>query len=605
MKRIIGISHFVKIAVACFLIQSCAPKGVNRMEQPNVIIVMTDDQGYGDIAANGNPYIETPNLDALHGEAIRLENFHVSPTCSPTRAALMTGKYNHRVGVWHTVIGRERVRKSETLMANIFNQNGYATGIFGKWHLGDDYPFRPSDRGFQEAIIHKAGAVNQMADYWDNDRMNDTYFHNNEAKKYEGFSSDVFFGEAIKFMESNKEQPFFAYIPTSAPHGPNNVIQEWADKYLKKGLDENVSNFYASIERIDHNLGELRRYLKESGLEENTILVFLTDNGTTMPNNHNRAGMRGSKGSIYEGGHRVPCYIYWPSRNFLGGLEYNDLTSVMDLFPTLMELCGLEAKEPILFDGQSLMPLLNGQKTRLNDRYLLVEQQRVPQPVKWKTNVMMNKQWRLVNGKELFNMAEDFGQQLNVAPEHPKVVEDLRREYERIWDDISIHDNEYEALILGSDHDSETLLTAQDWYWSNNSTPQKLVVGQGSVRKGLISNGTWPVEVASEGEYLLELRRWPKESGLALNASTAEIRSEDNDIALKKWGDKPQGKSFNIIKARLKIGGEEKVATVDPSDQQVSFPFYLKKGRTNIKTWLYTSEGDTLGAYYVNVRQLD
>ncbi|PXX21834.1 arylsulfatase [Arenibacter sp. ARW7G5Y1] len=591
--------HLSMMLLAGFLLVSCNSK---KETPPNVIVIMTDDQGYGDIAANGNAFVETPNMDLLHSESMRLENFHVNPTCSPTRAQLMTGKYTHRVGVWHTVLGRERIRKTELTMADAFSDNGYATGIFGKWHLGDDYPFRPLDRGFQESVIHKAGSVSQMVDYWDNDRMNDTYFHNNQPTKYSGFSADVFFEEAITFMKKNHNKPFFAYIATSAPHGPNNVLQKWADKYLNKELNENVSNFYASIERVDHNIGVLRDFLKESKLEKNTILIFLTDNGSAMPNNHNKAGMRGSKGSVYEGGHRVPCFIYWPEKNIMGDYAFHELTSVMDLLPTFIDLCNLKVDDNIKFDGQSLKPLLLGKKTDLNERYLLVEQQRLPTPVKWNTNALIHKKWRLINGKELYDMENDFAQKEDVAMQYPEIVKALRKKYEEIWTDISVNDNEYHPLILGSTQAPEILLTAQDWYWKNNNDKPNLIVGQSTVREGKISNGIWPVEIEKAGEYVFELRRWPKESGLSLNATTPEIVSRDNDIELKQWGEKPQGTIYNITSARIKINGMERLVDVNPSAQSVEISMPLKKGLVDVQTWFYTNEGDALGAYYVYVR---
>jgi arylsulfatase A-like enzyme len=249
------------------LIVNCKKKTENP---PNVIIIMTDDQGYGDLACHGNPYIETPNLNKLHDASIRFENFHVFPSCSPTRAALMTGKYPHRVGVWHTVRGRERLATGEKTIADIFSANGYATGIFGKWHLGDNYPFRPVDRGFSESVIHKGGAVSQAADYWNNDRMNDTYYNNEKPQKYEGFSSDVFFDNAMEFIDKHKNERFFAYIPTSVPHGPINILPKWAEKYYGKGCPENPADFYASIEQVDQKMGKLRNFLKEKDLEKNT-----------------------------------------------------------------------------------------------------------------------------------------------------------------------------------------------------------------------------------------------------------------------------------------------------------------------------------------------
>ena len=191
--------------------------------KPNVILVITDDQGYGDLACHGNPIIKTPNLDLLHSQSTRLTNFHVSPTCAPTRAALMTGRYCNRTGVWHTIMGRSLLRKDETKMVDSFSDNGYQTAIFGKWHLGDNYPFRPADRGFGEALVHGGGGVGQAPDYWDNDYFDDTYFHNGKPKKFKGYCTDIWFDAAINFIEKNKEKPFFCYLSTNAPHSPYNV----------------------------------------------------------------------------------------------------------------------------------------------------------------------------------------------------------------------------------------------------------------------------------------------------------------------------------------------------------------------------------------------
>jgi hypothetical protein len=256
----------------------------------------------------------------------------------------------------------------------------------------------------------------------------------------------------------------------------------------------------------------------------------------------------------------------------------------------------------IKFDGQSLMPLLFGKDQNLDDRYLLVEQQRIPNPVKWKKCVVINKKWRLINGKELYNMESDFGQREDVADQNPEIVQQLRGKYEEIWDDISAKDDEYQRLILGSDEDPEILLTAQDWYWQNNEDRQNLVVGQSIVREGKISNGIWPVDIVEEGAYVFELRRWPKESGLPLNGAADEIISENNDIELKKWGKKPPGKIFNITKARIMVNEINKEVDVNPFDKSANITLKLNKGPADIQTWFYTPEGDTLGAYYVNVK---
>lgn len=190
---------------------------------PNVILVMTDDQGYGDLGCHGNKIIKTPNLDNLYSQSTRLTNFHVSPTCSPTRAALLTGHYSNLTGVWHTVSGRSLIHRDEIVLAKTFKTSGYATGMFGKWHLGDNYPFRPQDRGFDEVVIHAGGGIGNTHDYWNNDYFDDYYSHNGQYKKYQGYCTDVWFSEAIRFIEKNQDQPFFCYISTNAPHGPFHV----------------------------------------------------------------------------------------------------------------------------------------------------------------------------------------------------------------------------------------------------------------------------------------------------------------------------------------------------------------------------------------------
>ncbi|MCK4999127.1 MAG: sulfatase-like hydrolase/transferase, partial [Anaerohalosphaera sp.] len=187
----------------------------SKTKHPNVILIITDDQGYGDLACHGNKIIKTPNMDSLYAQSTRLTNFHVGPTCAPTRAALMTGRYCNRTGVWHTVMGRSMLRKDETTIANVFTDTGYKTAFFGKWHLGDNYPFRPQDRGFQEVLAHGGGGITQAPDHWNNDYFDDTYFHNGTHKKCTGYCTDVWFENAIKFIEQNKNRPFFCYLATN------------------------------------------------------------------------------------------------------------------------------------------------------------------------------------------------------------------------------------------------------------------------------------------------------------------------------------------------------------------------------------------------------
>ena len=295
--------------------------------RPNVVLVLTDDQGYGDLGCHGNPIVKTPNLDRFHGDSVRLTDYHVGPTCSPTRAGLLTGHYANSTGVWHTTGGRSLLRKDEYTMANMFADAGYRTGMFGKWHLGDSYPFRPEDRGFQEVVRHGGGGVGNTPDYWGNDYFDDTYCANGVWTHYAGYCTDVWFNLGLDFIERHRDEPFFCYITTNAPHLPHIVDPQYTEPYLPPvSPNESRARYYGMLANIDENFGVLRDRLRQWGLEDNTVLIFMTDNGSAggvdvdaeqlVTSGHN-AGMRGKKGSQYDGGHRVPLLMRWPT----GGLD--------------------------------------------------------------------------------------------------------------------------------------------------------------------------------------------------------------------------------------------------------------------------------------------
>src|SRR5262245_5713972 len=205
---------------------------------PNVVVILTDDQGYGDLSCHGNTVLKTPNLDRLHGRSVRLTNFHVDPTCSPTRAALMTGRYSSRTGVWHTIMGRSILRRDEVTLAELFARAGYRTGIFGKWHLGDNFPYRPQDRGFHDCVVHGGGGVGQTPDFWGNRYFDDTYLENGRPRRFAGYCTDVFFDQALAFLDRHKARPFFLYLATNAPHAPYRVPERYRQVYRKLGVPE-------------------------------------------------------------------------------------------------------------------------------------------------------------------------------------------------------------------------------------------------------------------------------------------------------------------------------------------------------------------------------
>ncbi|MGI9240240.1 MAG: arylsulfatase, partial [Verrucomicrobiales bacterium] len=337
-------------------------------QRPNVIVVITDDQGYGDLGCHGNELIKTPNLDDLHSQSTRLTNFHVSPTCAPTRAALMTGRYANATGVWHTIMGRSILRRDEATIGRVFADAGYATGMFGKWHLGDNFPSRPEDMGFEHVVRHGGGGVGQLPDVWGNDYFDDTYWVNGTKKSFEGYCTDIWFSEALSFIESKRGQgqPFLAYLSTNAPHSPFLVGEEYKQIYADNPEVPNAA-FYGMISNLDENVGRLLGKLESWGLGENTIVIFMTDNGTSAgyagPKKDGgaakgfNAGMRGKKGSEYDGGHRVPFFIRWPAGGVTAGRDIPTLTAHIDVLPTLMEYCGIDNRpeEAPLMHGRSLV----------------------------------------------------------------------------------------------------------------------------------------------------------------------------------------------------------------------------------------------------------
>lgn len=545
-------------------------------EHPNVILIITDDQGYGDLGCHGNPLIRTPHLDRLHAQSTRLTNFHVDPLCSPTRAALMTGRYSCRAGVWATIRGRSLLRRDEITMADVFAASGYRTGIFGKWHLGDNYPYRPQDRGFQEVLVHGGGGVGQTPDFWGNDYFDDTYWHNGQPQKFEGYCTDVFFDAALKFMEANRDRPFFVYLPTNAPHSPYNVPDEYAEPYRQQGVPEQRARFYGMITNIDENVGRLLARLEEWNLEESTILIFLTDNGTSGGYNPRtgegyNAGMRGKKGSAYEGGHRVPCFIRWPGR-LPQGRDITRLTAHFDLLPTLIECCGLRKPESVQFDGLSLVPLLTGNPANWPDRTLFVHTQQIEYPQKWRECAVMTERWRLVKGKELYDLTADPGQRSNVAEQYPEEVWRLRQAYEDWWADVSPRFDEYCPIVIGSEKENPLRLTAHDWHGETVPWNQRHINDD-----RLYPNGFWAIEVAQAGHYEFTLCRWPKEANRPIDAT----------------------------KARLKIGEVEVTKPIPEGATGVTFEVELKAGSTRLQTWLLNEQtGRSRGAYFVYVRYI-
>ena len=546
-------------------------------DRPNVILILTDDQGYGDLGCHGNEIIRTPNLDRLHAESTRLTDFHVNPLCAPTRAALMTGRYCSRTGVWCTIRGRSLLRRDEVAMADVFAASSYRTGIFGKWHLGDNYPYRPQERGFQELLVHGGGGVGQTPDFWGNDYLDDTYWRNGTPEPQQGYCTDVFFDAAMEFIESSGDQPFFIYLPTNAPHSPFNVADKYADPYRQQGVPENRARFWGMITNIDENVGRLMARLQELGLAHNTILIFITDNGTSTgfdPRTGDgfNAGMRATKASQYDGGHRVPCFIRWPAR-LQAGRDIELLTAHIDVLPTLIELCGLKQPDGVELDGTSLAPLLTGTATHWPDRALCVDCQQIEHPEKWYRCAVMTQRWRLADGRELYDITADPGQTQDVSGEHREVVEELRQAYEEWWADVSQRFGEYCEIVIGADEENPARLTAHDWHDAD-----EVPWNQGHIRDPeLHCNGFWAVKIERDGRYEFTLRRLPLEEDAPLEATTARIR----------------------------IGEVELTQAVPGRAPSITFTADLKAAKTRLQTWLTDENtGKSRGAYFVYAKRL-
>ena len=560
--------------------------GNSNNKKPNVILILTDDQGYGDIASHGHPYLITPNMDKLRKMGVRLEQFHVDPTCSPTRAALLTGRYSGRVGVWHTVMGRNMLREDETTIASVLRNAGYRTGVFGKWHLGDTYPYGARFRGFDEALVHYGGGVGQTPDFWGNDYFDDYYNKNGSWRPFQGYCTDVWFREALQFIRDSRDNPFFLYLPTNAPHQPLHVPERYRALYDEVDVPEQLKIFWGMITNIDDNLGIMLERLEQWNLTENTIIIFMGDNGTAEANwwptdehsawnNLYNAGMRGSKNSHYDGGHRAFCYVYYPAAGINGGRKINNITAHIDIMPTLLELCGIGKPEGVEFDGRSLVPLLTGIDGKWRERTLFVQNQRVLDPVKWRKTAVMTDRWRMIDNKELYDMNTDPAQRYNVINDYPEVADRLRNDYDRWWDDISQQFDKTTPLYIGAQQENPVQLTAHDWMTADI---RDIPWDQTYVRSRLLANGPWRVRVVREGRYAFILRERPEVAAYPLTAT----------------------------EARLKVGDQiDKRQPVLQGATGVRFEVELSPGDTEIMTWLIENDQTFRGAYYVEVHYLE
>ncbi len=511
--------------------------------RPNVLVIITDDQGYGDLGVHGNPKIKTPQLDEFASQSVRLKNFYVSPVCAPTRASLLTGRYNYRTGVVDTYRGRAMMHPDEVTLAEMLASAGYRTGIFGKWHLGDNAPLRPIDQGFQESLVLKGGGIGQASDPPGGGSYFDPILQNNgKAERFKGYCSDIYARAASEFIHKPDQRPFFAYLAFNCPHEPLLAPEPELAKYRSMNLAlkefpqlgqpippgfaapaEMVARVYAMVTNIDTNVGKVLKSLEETGAAANTIVVFLTDNGPA----HVRfnAGLRGWKGSVYDGGIRVPCYIRWPGQLPSGG-TVDRIAAHIDLTPTLLDACGVSPPASVRFDGQSLLPLLRGTQTAgWPDRTLYFQWHRGDEPELGRAFAARSQTYKLVRHEpplgaskppalELYDMERDPYELHDISRDHPDRLKSMYAAYKAWFNDVS-STRGFKAvrIALGAPGENPTILTRQDWRGPHaGDEPNAL--------------GFWEVDVARTGRFDITLhftpRYFPTTAHIALGRSKCE-----------------------------------------------------------------------------------
>ena len=496
-------------------------------DRPNVIVIMSDDQGGGDYGFLGNEVIRTPELDAMRAKSGLLSNFYVSPVCAPTRASLMTGRYNYRTRCIDTYVGRAMMEPEEITIAEMLREADYRTGIYGKWHLGDCYPMRPMDQGFQDSLVHRGGGIGQPSDPIgaEGKYTDPTLFRNGVATPMNGYCTDIYFDGAMDFISNAAKdgKNFFTYIATNAPHGPfHDVPKQLYEEYTTVDFDpilvrklnpnrraselDKLARIAAMITNIDENIGRLFKKLGQLGVRENTIVMYLNDNG---PNSMRYVGnMRGMKSHVDNGGIRSPLIIHWP-KQIKAGSESNQLCAHIDVVPTILEACGVTPPENHKIDGRSFLGLLDGQDKEWPTRQVVLQSHRGNAPQRYHHFALHEGPWKLVHPSgfgaesfdgepkfELYHLAKDPQQKNDLSKSEPKVFKRLKSEYDKWFDDVSSTRQDNYApprIVIGTDHETQTVLTRQDWR-HDSGRPW-----------GRDSNGHWLLEAPESHSYNTEL----------------------------------------------------------------------------------------------------
>ena len=557
-------------------------------QRPNVIVIMTDDTG-NNIGYQGNPYVTTPHIDSLATEGVSLSNFHQMPMCTASRAGLMSGQYAEHTGAWRTSLGRTMMRGDVYTIAEAFRDNGYATGHYGKWHLGDNWPMAPQDQGFNDVVGLRCGGIGQIADYWGNDYFDDTYYRNGKPEKFEGYCTDVFFNETMRFIREKKDEPFFIYLAPNITHLPLKVAEKYSKKHVDNGIDEKLAILYGMIDNLDENMGRLLACLKETGVDEKTIILMTTDDGvqgasiSRTPNYWNM-GMRGKKGSQEEGGHRVFSYLRWIGGNIgTPGVKNNTLISIQDVYPTMLDLCGLPMPRNVEFSGRSFKPYLTSPLNPEEDDRPIFFYYYNPKKIDQRENqtCVIWKNWRLIANTQLYDISKDKMQENDVAADYPEVVKKLQAEFDAYHASGKPLIQEPVRFIIGDPRALVQELTSQDVYWTQDISGGQ-AFGQGDCEKLEQAHGPYKVAIARDGKYTFTLSRYPLYTGMTFGEGHRSVGT------------------FHIEKVRMSIAGQTVEKAVTPEDTHASFTLDLKAGDTDLDTALVGDGYDGV-AYFVTI----
>jgi len=481
-----------------------ADKGIERI---NVIYVLSDNQSYYEMSCHGHNEVKTPNIDRLADQSVDFQRCYAPPYCSPSRSVMMTGKYALRSGVHDTIGGRSIMHKKDKTIADIMRGEGYSTAIFGKWHLGFSYPYRPEDRGFDEAYVHGGGGIGQLEDYYGNTHHDPTFIHNGSPVASKGYSTDTLFTEAMNWIEKQNNKPFFCFISTPATHGPYEAPKGWTGPALN-----------GMIENFDMNVGRLMNKLDELKLSDNTVLIYASDQGMSDRGAPHKFAPP-KRDLAHDSKHHVPFMVRVPG----GKPSVNKrLAGMIDFVPTVLDLCDIESPDNL--DGVSLKPLISGDESDFpDDRVMIIQCPRGRSATKWKNTSVKTAQWRFSNGKRLYDIDKDPRMLNDISASHPRVVKELTRHYEEFWNSLPDQDTTLSRHEIGAPDCPDLILNGMDWYTGAQPWNKKAFThGPGTKQ-----NGDWAVTIVQDGTYTFELRRFPREANKPIEGTYARIAVGD------------------------------------------------------------------------------